>query len=371
MVGTDKRRLRRTRWPVTAAARAATAAVAVALAATAACADEADPEVAEDAAPGPGIGDHWHAAYGVFVCDAFLPPEPEGEDTIGLHTHGDGVVHIHPFVEQASGPDATFGVFLRSTEIEVGDGELTAGGETWADGDDCGGEPGTVQVATWDDATAGGEPDDVRAGTDGLRFREDGEAYTIAFVPEGAEIPVPPTAGQLAELGASDGGGTTGTSAGGGTGGAGGTTGPPGGGSGPDAFTDPALAAEVLGRTPPDVAPPPADTPPDTVEVATMIEGRGEPAAPGDTLTVHYVGVLDDGSVFDASWARGDPFPVTLGQGMVIPGWEEGLVGARPGERRRLVLGSATAYGEAGTPDGSIPPGAPLAFVVDVVDIAR
>ena len=381
MAGTDHRRRNRTRPPVATAALAAAAVVA--LAGTAACADEADPEVADEAAaPGPAVGDHWHAAYGVYVCDDLLPPEPESEDPTGIHTHGDGVVHIHPFVEQASGADATFGVFLRGTEVEVGDGELTAGGETWSDGDDCGGEPGTVQVARWEDATAGGAPDDVQAGADGLRFREDGEAYTIAFVPEGAEIPVPPTAEQLAELGGVDGGertgpgstdgsgstgsGSTGTGSTGGTGG-----GSPGGGSGTAGFIDPALAAEVLARTPPDVEPPPAGTPADAVEVETLIEGRGEPAASGDTLTVHYVGALEDGSVFDASWARGEPFPVTLGQGMVIAGWETGLVGARPGERRRLVLGSDMAYGESGTPDGVIAPGAPLAFVVDVVDVAR
>jgi FKBP-type peptidyl-prolyl cis-trans isomerase len=87
----------------------------------------------------------------------------------------------------------------------------------------------------------------------------------------------------------------------------------------------------------------------------------------GDQVTVHYIGKVPDGTVFDQSWERGQPFPVTLGQGMVISGWDEGLVGARIGERRRLVLGSEMAYGAEG--NGSIPPDTPLAFEVDVIDI--
>jgi FKBP-type peptidyl-prolyl cis-trans isomerase len=132
-------------------------------------------------------------------------------------------------------------------------------------------------------------------------------------------------------------------------------------------YTNPALAEEVLARTPPAPAPPPADTPKDALEITTMIEGEGEPAAAGDSVTVHYVGNLPDGTVFDQSWERGEPFPVTIGQGQVIAGWDEGLVGAKIGERRRLVIGSEKAYGS--TAQGPIPADAPLAFEIDVVDI--
>jgi peptidylprolyl isomerase len=116
----------------------------------------------------------------------------------------------------------------------------------------------------------------------------------------------------------------------------------------------------------PDPAPPPADTPADALESTVMVDGAGEPAGDGDTVRVHYVGKLPDGTVFDSSWDR-EPFPVTLGAGQVIAGWEEGLVGAQVGERRRLVIGSDLAYGPEGS--GPIPPGTPLAFEIDVVEI--
>ena len=132
-------------------------------------------------------------------------------------------------------------------------------------------------------------------------------------------------------------------------------------------YTNPDLADEVLGRDPPTPEPPPADTPADALQTTTLIEGEGDGAQPGDLVTVHYVGVLSDGTEFDQSWDRGEPFPVTVRVGEVIPGWDEGLVGVKIGERRHLVIGPDNAYGASG--QGTIPPNAPLAFDVDVVDI--
>lgn len=132
-------------------------------------------------------------------------------------------------------------------------------------------------------------------------------------------------------------------------------------------YSRPEQADEVLARGAPEVAPPPAGTPADVLETETLIEGEGNGAAVGDTVVVHYVGALSDGTVFDQSWQRGEPFQVTLGTGQVIAGWEEGLVGVKVGERRRLVIGADNAYGGQGA--GQIPANSPLAFVVDVVDI--
>ena len=132
-------------------------------------------------------------------------------------------------------------------------------------------------------------------------------------------------------------------------------------------LVNPELAAEVLEREPPVPTPPPADTAADVLEPTTLIEGEGEGAQAGDTVTVHYVGVLSDGTEFDESWSGGQPYPVTLGMGQVIPGWDEGLLGATVGERRHLLIGADNAYGSTG--QGEIPPDAPLAFDVDVVDI--
>jgi peptidylprolyl isomerase len=131
-------------------------------------------------------------------------------------------------------------------------------------------------------------------------------------------------------------------------------------------YTNPDLAEQVLAREPPAPQPPPADTPAAALESTTLIEGEGEGAQAGDLVTVHYAGVLSDGTEFDESWS-GEPFAVQVGTGQVIAGWDQGLIGVKIGERRHLVIGADNAYGAAGS--GSIPPNAPLAFDVDVVDI--
>jgi peptidylprolyl isomerase len=135
-------------------------------------------------------------------------------------------------------------------------------------------------------------------------------------------------------------------------------------------YSNPELAQEVLDREAPDVEPPPEDTPADALEKETLIEGEGDAAAAGDQLMVNYAGVTPDGNQFDSSFQEGrDPLPVQLGQGGVIPGWDQGLVGVKIGERVRLVIGSENAYGAQGNSGAGIPPNSPLAFVVDVVDI--
>jgi peptidylprolyl isomerase len=134
------------------------------------------------------------------------------------------------------------------------------------------------------------------------------------------------------------------------------------------AYADPELAEEVLNREPPEATGAPADTARDALETETLIEGEGVEAVEGDAVLVHYVGALPDGEVFDESWSRGEPIAVQpLGSAPVILGWNQGLVGAKIGERRRLVIGSDKAYGEQGS--DCCPPNTPLEFVIDVVDI--
>jgi peptidylprolyl isomerase len=109
---------------------------------------------------------------------------------------------------------------------------------------------------------------------------------------------------------------------------------------------------------------------PTALRVGDIVVGKGPAAKAGDNLSVQYVGVrFADGGQFDASWDRGQPFPFVLGQGGVIPGWDQGLVGMKAGGRRQLTIPSDLAYGPDGTPDGSIPPDAALIFVVDLVKI--
>jgi hypothetical protein len=182
------------------------ATVALVLVVVAGCASEADDApAAPPEASGPAVGvDHWHSAFGVFVCDEFLPDIAEFESPTGIHTHGDGVIHIHPFSQSAAGDNARLGVFLDGAEVTLTDGELEVDGQTYADGDDCDGEPGRVVVARWSDVQSPDDPQLVTEDAADLRFEAGGEGYTIAFVPEGTDVPMPDSAPDLAELGGID-----------------------------------------------------------------------------------------------------------------------------------------------------------------------
>lgn len=152
--------------------------------------------------------DHWHAAFGVYICDAFEPDVPQFDSPVGIHTHSDGVIHIHPFSSGGAGEKARLGVYLEGAGIELTDDSLTIGDQTWTEGEDtCGDEDGELVVAQWKDVqSTDEEPALIRRDFDDIRFREDGEGYTVAFVPEGTtDIPKPESAADLAELGAADG----------------------------------------------------------------------------------------------------------------------------------------------------------------------
>ncbi len=96
-------------------------------------------------------------------------------------------------------------------------------------------------------------------------------------------------------------------------------------------------------------------------------EGTGEGAKAGDKVKVHYVGTLDDGTKFDSSIDRGEPFSFTLGAGEVIQGWDLGVAGMKVGEKRKLTIPYNLAYGEAGY--GPIPPKATLIFEIELLSI--
>jgi peptidylprolyl isomerase len=113
----------------------------------------------------------------------------------------------------------------------------------------------------------------------------------------------------------------------------------------------------------------PTGAPPEKLEIEELEEGSGAEAKAGDEVTVQYVGVnYKNGKEFDSSWSRNEPFPLTLGAGLVIPGWEQGIEGMKVGGRRELIIPPELAYGEEGRPP-SIPPNETLVFVIDLLEV--
>lgn len=163
----------------------------------------------------PQIGDHTHMAYGFYMCGEWAPDVPEFLAPLngGNHTHGDGLFHVHPFSSSRTGDNATIGnwmldagealgggAHIDDTSIKLPLGEEYIEGKTTCD--DVDGEPledPIVQIAVWERsqaAVAGQEPDEIL--TENLantHFGPDGRAFTIAFMPEGADLPAPPSAG--------------------------------------------------------------------------------------------------------------------------------------------------------------------------------
>lgn len=110
----------------------------------------------------------------------------------------------------------------------------------------------------------------------------------------------------------------------------------------------------------------PEAEPPAELVVQPLIEGDGAVVESGQTISVHYTGVQwDTGEVFDSSWEKGTPASFPIGTGGVIPGWDKGLVNQRVGSQVLLVIPPADGYPDG---SGSIPPGATLVFVVDILD---
>jgi len=104
------------------------------------------------------------------------------------------------------------------------------------------------------------------------------------------------------------------------------------------------------------------------LEMTDQTVGTGDEAVAGKKVTVHYTGTLTDGTKFDSSKDRGEPFTFTLGAGQVIPGWDQGVAGMKVGGVRKLVIPSSLAYGQRGVP-GVIPPDSTLVFDVELISV--
>ena len=181
-----------------------------------------DSKIAEaDAAPVINQ-DHWHYAFGFYQCDSYpdglQKPTDASDDVLGIHSHGDGLIHIHPFSTSTAGDRATLGPWLDQEGITMTDTELTfpesMGGETFTNGDTCtidGKKKDAVLKAfVWPpQASEKVEPEVYTSDFRNIRFSQDQGIISLAFVPEGTKkIPLPPSIEALKDPLAAEGGGT-------------------------------------------------------------------------------------------------------------------------------------------------------------------
>ena len=166
----------------------------------------------------PKVGDHIHAALGVYECDHFADNvKDNGRDPLGIHTHGDGIMHIHPFQKTAAGKNATLKVFADTVGMKVNatSFKLPGEGKTYRDGQKCKGKTGEVVFYV------NGKK---RTGNPASYKPNDRDLLVLAFAAKGEDVPkIPPSAPNLDKLSDVPGapttvpGETTGTTAPGGT----------------------------------------------------------------------------------------------------------------------------------------------------------
>ncbi len=141
-------------------------------------------------AVGPDIGEHWHAALGINVCGEWKPNTPQYEAATGIHSHGDGFIHMHPASRAGANQRATVGLFLDQAGEKVNAKELElADGADLKNGDKCPNLDNKVGKIRWS------VNDKEKSGNPANYVPNDGDVVALAFLPEGEKIGVPPVVG--------------------------------------------------------------------------------------------------------------------------------------------------------------------------------
>lgn len=181
----------------------------------------------------PTVEDHWHASYGFYICDEWLPDLQGNKEELdrsgflandefrrtGIHSHDDGVMHWHPYTSAATGRNARLGVFLNVYGVKLTDTKLTMpadqGGGVYEEGvtkciDKDGNEvDGQLVVYAYESYNTPNDFATYITNFDGIRLKQDAMAFTVVFAPAGEQPGLPPSAADLPALGAAD-SGTTG-----------------------------------------------------------------------------------------------------------------------------------------------------------------
>jgi hypothetical protein len=144
--------------------------------------------------------DHWHSAFGIYDCrtDEWEPDVQSTNDPDGIHSHQDGLLHIHPFNSEAAGKNAQMHVFLEAMGMDIDEDAITLEtGERLEAGAECDGEEAIVQVVRWDADNLDLAPTVYTEDMGDVPFRKNREAFVLALAPDGAEIELPPSMAEL------------------------------------------------------------------------------------------------------------------------------------------------------------------------------
>jgi peptidylprolyl isomerase len=287
--------------------------------------------------------DHWHAAYGVYDCNRYLPPVDASDlpDPTGIHTHADGLIHIHPFVASAAGKNAVLGLFASQIGLSISKTELVSANTTPSitrkNGDKCpNGKPGVIRVIQF----VGKNHTDIKEVSNPLRARL-GKDQVIAFVfaPLDQLIGPPPS---LSEL---------------------------------DAPRDQAIKFEMtperqkIAGKEPLFSRPPGEKP--TKLVLEDLElGSGETVGNSSKVGIKFVlGTWDSKQSIDSNWVDAqDLLGLAMGRQQVVEGFEQGVIGMKVGGLRRIVIPPALGYGKTGIPP-AIGPDETLVLYVRLVAV--
>jgi hypothetical protein len=166
----------------------------------------------------PKLGDHWHTAYGIYVCDKFMPSLVKESDmripaASGIHSHGDGLIHVEPRSSAVTGQNATLGAFFDALDVEMTDDTLTVPSatepalvaalpeskNTLTNGARCGDKDGRWVASYWSSPTGEDPTSQFTSDYEDVRIRDDRSVLTLAFVPDGTEVPKPESVSALGQ----------------------------------------------------------------------------------------------------------------------------------------------------------------------------
>ena len=267
--------------------------------------------------------DHWHMAYGIYDCTKYLPALEADSDPLGIHTHGDGLIHIHPFVAESAGANAKLGRFFDAVGFSATDSTITLQNRTVRKtGGMCGGKKATVRTLLW--TTAQAKSPTVVKDPAALRLT-DQAVVAFVYAPADAKIPLPPSLTELED---------------------------------PADLPPPVLSDAVVAALPKaGIKPKPvgiSGTAPTKLTTTDLTVGTGAVATNGSRIYVRYCLLIWRGrqEIAASSWKDGEqPEALNrLGKGRLLPGLDKGLVGMKVGGIRQIVIPPADGFGAAGSP---------------------